>query len=875
MARSIINENRESKNINLARKLCKSNGYSDADAQRIVDAVRTDIPNSRLFQCKFLAGVTRMYIQGQIRESSDIMKLNQCLKFIGAHLNEYDSNLNGMSAQEVINRFSTMAAQDLQNDMARSNSTEYNENKSYRIVRINAPDDAEPYSQYTEWCVTDPESGMYNNYTSGGLGLFYFCLRDGFENVPMEKGENCPLDEYGLSMIAVSVNEDGSCNTITCRWNHDNGGNDHVMTVEQLEQLLGRRFYQTFKPRTKEELKRMRMEMLDDIAYQAYGDMCNCGIGDDAYFEPLFNEDDEESDSLELYAYSSNCGYDGYEGEAHYIIVDRNVDPVIEDLFDYVYYENGSVIVCKNRKYNILVNKSETMMDLRYISDEWYRKILPTPVKGCFYVMNDDKLFNLVSVYSDGVLFGEWYDSIELYRNSHENGTAFAIIQKNRGFNIVTFNGTAVGRPMFQKWRSGIAIGPGGIFIEATQEGSSSPLVNGKPMELYAMNFDKFPYTATQLDGWERGLYKIECEDRIVYVDDDTRNGWKIMAVKEQKRPSGEDNTQYIAENVKQKGRNIIITESMAEEIEDMLYPTPFKFTGHLKKFLAGILEDPCGTEVGEFFSGNGITKDLLLKSLMDLAIIKRHMDIDDHDADGNPHTAKMIVRYTVPKSHFNDKVKELFNELFPDGGNVKMKVNEEGGGATSCSGVDGNGFGSGEFVQPLFGTVASKGSIYNPKPGRKKRKKVDESVSEVRDSDTSSAVYIYAKDNNGEWNILCARRLTSKNMDEGGKWNPPMGHRHVHETFKDCARRECMEESGLDIARYADSLIAAQRYDWGVEYVLPIREETTDEIRMVGGGDGENTKFVWMPVRRISGLDWAWSCKEHAVNNFRKFVVR
>ena len=321
------------------------------------------------------------------------------------------------------------------------------------------------------------------------------------------------------------------------------------------------------------------------------------------------------------------------------------------------------------------------------------------------------------------------------------------------------------------------------------------------------------------------------------------------------------------------QGRNIVITESMAKEIEDLLYPTPFKFMAHLKKFLAGILEDPCGTEVGQFFSGNGITKNKLLKTLQDFAIIKKKMSIDDHDAEGNPHTAKMIVRYTVPKQRFADKADDLFSELFPNGSKVKISVNEEGaaggGGACSCSGVDGNGFGSGEFTQPLFGTVVNKGSIYKPK----KKKKVDESVSEDRDSDTSSAVYVYAKDGKGEWNILCARRVHSKNMDEGGKWNPPMGHRHVGETFRDCVKRECMEESGLDLTDYEDELITAHRYDWGVEYVLPITGRKINDVKFSGKNDGENSAFCWVPITQINSMDWAWSCKEHAVRNFREYV--
>ena len=48
-------ENRESKNINLARKYCISRGYSTENAQKTIDSIRHDIPNARLADCKFFA----------------------------------------------------------------------------------------------------------------------------------------------------------------------------------------------------------------------------------------------------------------------------------------------------------------------------------------------------------------------------------------------------------------------------------------------------------------------------------------------------------------------------------------------------------------------------------------------------------------------------------------------------------------------------------------------------------------------------------------------------------------------------------------------------------------------------------------------------
>lgn len=105
------------------------------------------------------------------------------------------------------------------------------------------------------------------NYADKGQGIFYFLLKEGFENVPRERGSNCPLDDYGLSMIAVSFRHDGSVNTVTCRWNHDNGGNDSIMSPEQVSKLIGADIYSIFNPDDIQNLVPEDVEVLDDTLY--------------------------------------------------------------------------------------------------------------------------------------------------------------------------------------------------------------------------------------------------------------------------------------------------------------------------------------------------------------------------------------------------------------------------------------------------------------------------------------------------------------------------------------------------------------------------------------------------------------------------------
>lgn len=242
------------------------------DAIKEEKRIRNSLSNYGVADFKFCKGIVRMMTDGRL-SPDEATELNEYLVIVGsdAHAEEYDADLNGMTFGEIKERFATQKEYKLDEDIERSKSVERKRNESYKIIKVDDYETAHLYQRYTTWCVTGSE-GMYENYTDNGIGRFFFCLKDGFENVDEKQGENTPLDEYGLSMIAVSVGIDGAAKTITCRWNHGNGGNDHVMKVEQLEELLGMSFYEAFPPYTREELHKKGKYMLDDI-----GDMLKEG----------------------------------------------------------------------------------------------------------------------------------------------------------------------------------------------------------------------------------------------------------------------------------------------------------------------------------------------------------------------------------------------------------------------------------------------------------------------------------------------------------------------------------------------------------------------------------------------------------------------
>ena len=316
-----LNENQESKSIDAAKKLyMQRTGRSADEADKFVRVdLRNDIPVLRDRNGgKFILGVTRMFLNGQLRDARMIQNLNKTLKLlVQGHFDEYDRNLNGMSAQDVISRFATAMKQMDDRERDELSSMEFNGNSDYDIVRIDDFKQSSQYGKYTSWCVTHNEN-MFNSYTSNGIGQFYFCLRNGFESEQPTPGENCPLDSYGLSMVAVSVDENGRLNTCTCRWNHDNGANDNIMGVKEISELIGQNFFEVFKPNGKWQ-----------------------GIVDDA-MERLRNGESPEDVFDYCYVFKEGLAIVKLNGKFNWIRQD-NGELLSNQWFDYCYNFNGGL----------------------------------------------------------------------------------------------------------------------------------------------------------------------------------------------------------------------------------------------------------------------------------------------------------------------------------------------------------------------------------------------------------------------------------------------------------------------------------------------------------------------------------------------------
>ena len=282
----LLIENRESKSIKQTEKIIVSlfrNTYGDRLFQTVTDNqgqpiltqrgdeqtmlqylerhVRTTFFHNDYANIKFEPGIARI-AYGELgmqanEDQQSLHKLGGILKILSqAHSDEYDSNLNGMSFTDLDNRFGKRVSEMGKEEEDRINNAEYNGNGEYTIVRINSFEEAKPFYKYTNpksrWCLTHMKN-MFDQYTSNGGNTLYFAYKKGFENIEPIKGEGCPLDEYGLSLLSIIMTSDcgdgGSLAYCTCRWNHDNGGSDSVMDAQELSNVLGGSVFKLCPPR--------------------------------------------------------------------------------------------------------------------------------------------------------------------------------------------------------------------------------------------------------------------------------------------------------------------------------------------------------------------------------------------------------------------------------------------------------------------------------------------------------------------------------------------------------------------------------------------------------------------------------------------------
>ena len=416
----LLTESQESKSQSEAMRYLETNlGWSHEKADNFVRVdLRNDITSLRDRKiAKFTLGVARMYCNGDLKDARIISDLNATLKLLSAHLNEYDRNLNGLSASELIERFAQVRQDNVDAEKGEIDSMDFSGGSNYKIVPINSFEEAKQYYEYTNhksrWCLTYMKN-MYESYTCDGMNQIYFCLRDGFESIKPIVGENAPLDEYGLSMLSIIVNERGELAYCTTRWNHDNGGSDQSMSAKEVSQVVGVNFYQVFKPNNK----------WNDLLAKVK--------------ERLFNG--EDPNDIFDFVDDFHDGFTCVELNKKWNLLNTEGQFLSNQWFDKVYeFSEGYARVYINGKgWNFLNIKGQ------YLTNQWFDEVGPF-YNGCACVKIEGKGWNFINIEGQ-LLSNQWYDRV----NDFYNGFASVKIE-GKGENFINTKGQLLSNQWFDK----------------------------------------------------------------------------------------------------------------------------------------------------------------------------------------------------------------------------------------------------------------------------------------------------------------------------------------------------------------------------------------------------------------------------------------
>ena len=364
---------------------------------------------------KYLRGIARIACEDLdfFRHSanvSDIALFKQLVLFVfnnpGELKTQYDSNLNGLSFDEFKRQVNDIRK--AFNLKMRSKTGKVEGSGKYKVIAINGKEEAEKYGKYTTWCITH---GSYDSYAKGG-SRFYFCLEDGFENIKREAGPGCPLDKYGLSMVSVLIDMDGEPTIITTRWNHDYDGenNENFRTVEQFEKVMGIPFYETFKPYTEDELKKMGIISVEEAK------------------ERLLKG--EKPNDIFDYVGKTLDGWSRVRLNDKWNFVNSERRLLSDVWFVYAddFYEGFAVVKNKNNERNFVNTKGELL------SDVWF-KAVGNFHEGFAAVKNKNGEWNFINTKGE-LLSDVWFKHV----NNFRDGFA-AVKNKNDEWNFINTKG--------------------------------------------------------------------------------------------------------------------------------------------------------------------------------------------------------------------------------------------------------------------------------------------------------------------------------------------------------------------------------------------------------------------------------------------------
>ena len=140
-------------------------------------------------------------------------------------------------------------------------------------------------------------------------------------------------------------------------------------------------------------------------------------------------------------------------------------------------------------------------------------------------------------------------------------------------------------------------------------------------------------------------------------------------------------------------------------------------------------------------------------------------------------------------------------------------------------------------------------------------------------DNIVSAACFLFAKDDNGEWCVLCGRRSGRSREHQGGFFDVPTGMREQGESITQTALRETFEEAGIRLSSSDIKFIEEQ--PWGNGNIGSNFLGIFEKCLPIGRGDFEHDFFKWIHVEDVGKYRWAYGMGDKIIDLFTRFVER
>ena len=144
-----------------------------------------------------------------------------------------------------------------------------------------------------------------------------------------------------------------------------------------------------------------------------------------------------------------------------------------------------------------------------------------------------------------------------------------------------------------------------------------------------------------------------------------------------------------------------------------------------------------------------------------------------------------------------------------------------------------------------------------------------------------ATALFAFCKDADGDWCVLASERGREA-ADFRGMWNCPCGYLDYDETTKECAIRECFEETGVKIPidslifiNYEDDPVTANRQNVTFRFVSIVYDKKTSDFTFSKkNNEGKEVgNIAWIPIEEIKKYNWAFGHEKRIVELFDSYV--